>query len=267
MGTQVWVHGKFTVDGREWAYIRYDNADSYVWLSLLTVDETFVTPTPTPSPTPTPTITPTPTPTPTNSPTPTPSAAPTDSPAVSASPSVSPTVTADLEMYVGYGVTISQSALRNAANTSDNSIIATLPADTLLYLNGQRSLGDTVWTSAQTVPGLIRHRPDALCRRAHPDARRSAGVHRRLQRGARHPDAPRRDAHPIPAQQTGYFLTLGDDVPLRNVPGSQASISAWLAEDQAVYVSGQVYYEGYTWHVSNYNNCPGLYPRTTSSAP
>ena len=84
-GTEVWVHGMFTVGDQQWAYIRYANTDSYVWLSLLNV----TLPTPTNSPAVSPTESAAPTSSPTASPTE--SAAPTSSPTESVEPTSSPT--------------------------------------------------------------------------------------------------------------------------------------------------------------------------------
>ncbi|MFH1880201.1 MAG: MucBP domain-containing protein, partial [Bacillota bacterium] len=61
--TAVWVHGVFTADSTQWAFIRYENTDCYVWYSLITLDEPIATPTPTAAPTDTPTPTPETTPT------------------------------------------------------------------------------------------------------------------------------------------------------------------------------------------------------------
>ncbi|MBE0601057.1 MAG: hypothetical protein IH607_04665, partial [Firmicutes bacterium] len=158
-----------------------------------------------------------------------------------------------VDLYVGYGVTTSQVSLRDNANYDDNSIIVTLPADTLLYLNGQVNVDGTVWTGAQTRLGetYIGLMPYASVRTITPG---EAQVYIDAYNQANAPTpTPTPSPTPTPAQQSGYYLTLGDDVPLRTVPGSQSSISAWIAEDQAVYVTGQVYNDGYSWHVSNYN--------------
>lgn len=57
----------------------------------------------------------------------------------------------EADMYVGYAITTSQTALRDNTNNDDKSIIATLPKDTLLILNGQSKVDNTVWSGAQTV--------------------------------------------------------------------------------------------------------------------
>jgi hypothetical protein len=44
---------------------------------------------------------------------------------------------------------------------------------------------------------------------------------------------------------------------LYTIPGSQASISSWIAKHQVVYVSWQVFYKGYGWYMSNYNGLSG----------
>ena len=54
---------------------------------------------------------------------------------------------------MGYGVTTVQTALRQNANLEDKSVITLLPADTLLYLNGQSTVNNVVWSGAQTRLG------------------------------------------------------------------------------------------------------------------
>ena len=159
--SNIWVHGWFNYNNRDWAYIRYATMDCYVWLSLIDIDGSYVTPSPTPTATPTATPTETPTTAPTATPTDTPTTAPTASPTVvptaipTDSPVVTPTQTASqLDLYVGFGLTLTQVALRDNANFADNSILTTLPADTLLYLNGQVDVNGTVWTGAQTYLGV-----------------------------------------------------------------------------------------------------------------
>lgn len=132
-----------------------------------------------------------------------------------------------------------------------------LPANTLLYLNGQANVDGNMWTGAQTYLGasIIGLLPYSYVRNIAPG---EAQTYIDAYNAANAPTpTPTPSPTPTPAQQTGYFLTLGDDVPLRTVPGSQASISAWIAEDQVVYVTGQVYYDSYGWHVSNYNGLSG----------
>lgn len=46
-----------------------------------------------------------------------------------------------------------QTALRQNANLDDNSVLTMLPADTLLYLNGQSTVNNVVWSGAQTRLG------------------------------------------------------------------------------------------------------------------
>ncbi|HPF86526.1 MAG TPA: hypothetical protein PK537_00565, partial [Candidatus Limiplasma sp.] len=152
----------------------------------------------------------------------------------------------DLEMYVGYAVTTTQVALRNDANFEDSSILTTLDAGTLLYLSGQVDANGTVWTGAQTylgdsVIGLLPY--DSVETLSAAEAQVYIDEYNQ--------------AHTTTTQKSGYYLTLGDNVPLRNVPGTQASVSAWIAEDQVVYVTEQVYYDNYTWDVSYYGTQTG----------
>ncbi len=161
-----------------------------------------------------------------------------------------------LEMYVGYAVTTTQVALRDNANFEDSSILTTLDADTLLYVNGQVDVSGTVWTGAQTYLGtsVIGLLPYASVRTITPG---EAQAYINAYNAAHNTITPSPSPSPSPAQRSGYYLTLGDDVPLRKVPGNQASVATWLAEDQVLYVNEQVYYGNYTWDIAYYGNYIG----------
>ena len=176
-GTVIWVHGMFTAEDTQWAYIRYSNTDCFVWLSLITLDEPLATPTPTPTAEPTaePTVEPTPepTPTPTLEPTPEPTAEPTAEPATepTVEPTVEPTNTpvvaptptlglpADISaMYPEYTV-IDASAMTNTTGVRFRSVPSTTSSDTILY---QVDPGTVVWvhgmfTAEDTQWAYIRY--------------------------------------------------------------------------------------------------------------
>ncbi len=155
-------------------------------------------------------------------------------------------------------MTTTQTALRNKANLNDESILVTLPAGTLLYLNGQATVGDILWSGAQTrlgdsyiglvQDGAVKH-ITAEEAQVYIDAYDTANA-------TATPTATPTPT-PVPDQTTGYYVTLGDDVPLRAVASSLAETLVWLKDETVVYVAGQLYNEGYGWHITSYDGHVG----------
>ncbi len=269
--TVVYVEGQEYVDSVAWHMMTTDNGRTgYIqndYLRPLTeaeIEEYLSTPTPTATPTATPTETPTATPTATTTATPTetPTATPTETPTATPTETVTVTVTpTETAMYRGYAVTTTQTALRNGASLDDATILITLPSDTLLYLNQQITVNSIVWSGAQTVLGTsyigvvqdtaVKHITEAEAQ-VYIDAYNEAH--------ATPTPSPTPTPTPVPAQSTGYYITLGD-VPMRSVANTYADIRTWVAEDTVLYVAGQVYNEGYGWHITSYNDYVG-YVRT-----
>ncbi|NLI21534.1 MAG: leucine-rich repeat protein, partial [Clostridiales bacterium] len=75
---------------------------------------------------------------------------PTDPP-----PTEEPSPTPAVEPYVGYAVTTRETELRSDVTLDDSSVIRTLPAETVLYLNGYTVIDMLAWSGAQTVMGQI----------------------------------------------------------------------------------------------------------------
>lgn len=277
--TPVYVEGQNYVAGVAWHKTTYNSAPGYIrtdYLRMMTeaeVNAYLTTPTPsatpsespTASPTVTPTVSYTPSPTatvtevPTNTATATATLTPTETPSASptATATVTATPTATGSLYIGYAVTTTQTALRDNATLEDTSIIATLEANTLLYLNGQTTVNNIVWSGAQTVleqskigivqDGAVKHITAAEAK-VLIDAYTVAH--------ATPTPTPSPTPTETPAQLSGYYITRGD-VPLRGVPSGYASVSLWMAKDTVVYVNGQVYNEGYGWHVTSYSGTSG----------
>ncbi len=58
---------------------------------------------------------------------------------------------------------------------------------------------------------------------------------------------------PEPYQRTGYAITIGDGVPVRQWPTSSSSIVEQLSANKIVYVSGQAYVEEMPWSIAEYD--------------
>ncbi|MEA4928098.1 MAG: hypothetical protein VB104_05410 [Candidatus Limiplasma sp.] len=260
--TGVYVEGQNYLDSLAWHKVTYQGTAGYIredYLRMMTSDEVtafLTTPSPSPSPSLSPSPSPSDSPSPSPSPSVSPSVSPSESPSASPSPSVSPSPS-PLPQYVGYAVTTAQTALRDNASLDDSSIIVTLPVNTLLVLNGQTTLNGVVWTGAQTRLGTnyIGILQDASVQRI-TDAQAQALIDAYNAAHATPTPTVTPTPTPVPAQLSGYYITLGT-VPLRTVNSNYADVTLWLAANTVVNVSGQVYNEGYGWHVSTYGQYVG----------
>ena len=267
--TVVYVEGQNYLDNLAWHKTTVQSNSGYIASTYLRqlneaeVEAYLTTPNLTPTPTATATATAVATDTAIVAPTATATITftPTDTPAptATASPTVTPTnsPTPEPDMYVGYGITTTQTALRNNATLEDSSIMATLPASTLLYLNGQRTVNNIVWSSAQTVLGtsIIGIAQDGVIKRITP-AEAQVYIDAYNEEHATATPSPSPTPTATPAQLTGYYITLGN-VPLRDITSTNANINLWLAKDTVVRVSGQLYNEGYGWHITTYGSSTG----------
>ena len=66
-------------------------------------------------------------------------------------------------------------------------------------------------------------------------------------------DTPTPTATPEPVQRTGYAVTIGDGVYVRNYPNSSSAIIDELPINKVVYVTGQKYDSETAWHVTQYD--------------
>ncbi|NLD35044.1 MAG: hypothetical protein GX653_09065, partial [Clostridiales bacterium] len=146
--------------------------------------------------------------------------------------------------YTGYAVTTQQVALRTGADTKDESILATLPADRLLVVLGQTYVSGQMWHHVDVYgtsqAGFV---PDSALRRI--NAQEAEYYKNRLQPTASAAPPPTR----VPAQVSGYAITLGDNVPMRNYVDPNAQISRVLPANTIVSVRGQEYAMSDTWHL------------------
>ncbi len=163
------------------------------------------------------------------------------------------------DMYIGYAVTLSQTTLRDNANNDDTSIIATLPKDTLLYLNGQATVGTTVWSGAQTVLGADKKIGILVDSATKHITKEEADAIIKKYNDAHPTPSPTPTAAPtrVPDQLTGYYITIGDNVYLRNMTSVMAQANLVMSKNTVVYVGGQLYNEGYGWHITTYGQYSG----------
>jgi len=240
--TRVWVYESETVDGEKWYRVCIDGTDGYLmadYVDLLSEYESQQIQNQLPSPMPVRT----PAPTETLIPTLAPTLIPTDTPAPTASPTPVP--------YRGYAVTQWQTALRTGVSQTDESILEMLSADTLVYISGQTYVDGAAWSSAQAVKsgnlGFIPH--EALRLITNEEAR--------IYLDSMQPSQSM-TATPVPEQVYGYAMTVGDGVPMRAFPDTNAEIMMLLPYAAVADVRGQSYAGGTTWHMVQYNGMWGF---------
>ena len=227
----VWMYESQYNDASEvWTRANVDGQDGYImteFINMMTQAEsdayqaTLQNPMPTRSPAPTNTNTPTPTPTPTPVP----------------------------SQYTGYALTKQQVALRVEVSNSDQSILTTLPKNTLVNVKNQVYQGSTPWSLVETLDGNIGNVPDNSLRRINQEEAK----YYIDQYNAAHPTAsPTPTPSPVPVQQHSYAATLGDNVPMRGAADPNSMLVNMLAKNTVVYVSGQEYLNGTAWHIVQY---------------
>ena len=147
--------------------------------------------------------------------------------------------------YQGYLLTTRQTAMRKSA-AANGEVAQTLSANPVLWTAGQRQSGAVTWHSAQTATGtsVSGWVNDA-------DVRRITAT----EAAALIEEAGKEEKEPI--QNTGYYITLMDSVPLRQYANSYAS-AKYLDKNTVVYVYGQVDDEnGYVWHKTTHSGTSG----------
>jgi len=152
------------------------------------------------------------------------------------------------EIYMGYALTNGQTALRSAYNMQDSSIKGTLPQNTLVYVNGQATVDGVLWSSVQMVlgnnltSGVVQD--SSLTRISKEQAQAIINQYNQQ--------------NPVkPTQETGYYITLTDNVPLRSVADASSAARAWLNANTVVYVQGQDYRNNMDWHIATYQGDTG----------
>lgn len=161
----------------------------------------------------------------------------------------------EADQYEGYGLTTERVALRSEGSMSDSAIITTLEKNTLLYLKRQFDSSSVRWSEAQLVlgknlgSGFVQ---DDKIRHITP-AEAQALIEKYNQANATPTPAP----WVAPAQVTGYYITIMNSVPVRKTADSYAEVHSWLPYDTVVYVSGQLFPNQQTWHISTYDNYTG----------
>ncbi|NLO86135.1 MAG: hypothetical protein GX096_12035, partial [Clostridiales bacterium] len=160
-------------------------------------------------------------------------------------------VPVEIEAYMGYLLTINQANLFSMASNLEGQILQTLPVNTLLYTNGQKTQSNgVVWNSAYTVLGTTN-----------AGYVKNSDVKRISQAEAEALIAKYNEENkPTPEQSTGYYITRGNNVPFRKAADPYAS-AKYLPVDTVIYVLGQTTAYNYDWHQAQYQGVTG-YVRT-----
>ena len=253
-GDRVWVLSQDMVGDKLWYKVIARNRESYVmaeYLNLMSLEESeqyqasLASPVPkqTTQPTTAPATEAPATPAPQTA-TPAPTTAPTQAP-VTAAPTAAPVAT---PVFVqGYGLTTQQVALRTGASSAnDETILATLPVSTLVYLWGQVMVDQVAWDHVDVIrTSQSGYMPDSAIRRID---KAEADYQLSLLNQVTASPAPTA----VPPRTTGYALTKGPNVPMRTHFNNNAQIQSWLPENTIVAVLGQEYDAGNVWHTVQY---------------
>ena len=263
---RVWIYSSEDSKGDKWYAVNYKGTDGYVmaqYVDLLgeaeseQIQRSLASPVPTqiPPATPIPTVAPSPIPTlpptqvPTEVPTPEPTEAPTPVP-VTAAPIETPLPTETPVPYRGYALTTNQAALRVNVSMTDDAILQTLPAQTLLDVKAETMVDGVSWAHAQVVGSEnVGYIPMSSLKTISND---EAAFYRNQIF-----TTPEVTASPSPEQVTGYAMTLGDGVPMRNYPDTNGEIITLLPYTSVAYVFSQQYSDA-AWHLVQYNGMWGF---------
>ena len=155
------------------------------------------------------------------------------------------------EIYTGYAVTTVQTGLRGAYNLKDSSVKKLLAADTLIYINGQATVENTLFDSCRVMlgsddAGIVK---DSDVR--HITAAEAQALIDQWNR--EHPTVTETPATSV----QGYYITTADGVPLRYGPNAYTASIAQLPLDSVVYVTQQQTVNGVDWYVAYYNGNAG----------
>ena len=240
--TMVWVYKSVTVDGVQWYYIRSSGTDGYIMKEFVDLTEerenaeyqlslktpmTTRTPDPTRMATTEVTMTPIPTLTPevyfTPEPTPAPAATP----------------------YYGYAVTKELSYVYAVPNDEEPYVISELgPYSVVLILENYGDWGRISQPDADEMNNMGYMRLSDLQPIANEDV-------------ARYRDSTLTIGTPtpvptqVPPQRFGFARTVGNNIPLRAYPDTNAQIYLILSQDAVVSVNGQEFVNGQVWDQVN----------------
>lgn len=166
-------------------------------------------------------------------------------------PTEAPTPTPTTVPYEGYAVTTRETEMRTGIGTG-NYVMATLQANVLVYVNSQLSTAGETWDIVTTLEGTSGYVPDANLRYV-TDAQAQVYIQQWNQSRSTPTPSPTPYLTPVPAQEMGYAYALGNNVPLRQMPGDFSAIQSYLMQGEVVYVSGQDYLGSMPWHRVQYN--------------
>ena len=155
------------------------------------------------------------------------------------------------EIYTGYAVTTVQTGLRGAYNLKDSSVKKLLAADTLIYINGQATVENTLFDSCRVMLGS-----DDVGIVKDSDVRHITAAEAQAlidQWNREHPATPDQPTTSV----AGYYITTAEGVPLRYGPNAYTATIAQLPLDSVVYVTQQQTVNGVDWYVAYYNGNAG----------
>ena len=222
------------------------------------------TSTPTEAPTATPTEAPTATPTqaPTEAPTETPTAAPTEAPteAPTATPTPAPTeapATPTLVPYqrVGYAITIGDGVPLRKWPSSSSAIKQELPANKIVYVNGQEYEKNTAWSYAETDSDWGFIRADMLRMISQEELKAYQDLIESLKTPEPSSTTPPYSYDPDELSCYGYVTT--DAVNFRTEPSSSSGRIRQMKKYALFIVYGTEKADGETWYKVSYNNQVG----------
>ena len=155
------------------------------------------------------------------------------------------------EIYTGYAVTTVQTGLRGAYNLKDSSVKKLLAPNTLIYINGQATVENTLFDSCRVMLGS-----DDVGIVMDSDVRHITAAEAQAlidQWNREHPTTPDQPTTSV----EGYYITTADGVPLRYGPNAYTATIAQLPLDSVVYVTQQQTVNGVDWYVAYYNGNAG----------
>ena len=155
------------------------------------------------------------------------------------------------EIYTGYAVTTVQTGLRGAYNLKDSSVKKLLAPNTLIYINGQATVENTLFDSCRVMLGS-----DDVGIVKDSDVRHITAAEAQAlidQWNREHPTTPDQPTTSV----EGYYITTADGVPLRYGPNAYTATIAQLPLDSVVYVQQQQTVNGVSWYVAYYNGNAG----------
>ena len=130
------------------------------------------------------------------------------------------------EIYTGYAVTTVQTGLRGAYNLKDSSVKKLLTANTLIYINGQATVENTLFDSCRVMLGS-----DDVGIVMDSDVRHITAAEAQAlidQWNREHPTTPDQPTTSV----AGYYITTAEGVPLRYGPNAYTATIAQSAAGQ-----------------------------------